>query len=445
LGYGNEGDSWLNAIAAERIWQVGEYIRSRSVGFPLYELMISPLVHYGGWYLSNLLSVISGISCIIALFYLSDQGELYHPLFVICSIAFLPLFITNSSSTIDYIPALSFLIWAYVAVINDRYSLAAVLVGIACGFRLTSALYIIPCIIYCFKRTGSLLITFRMGAMATFTGILAFSPALFKFGIKYPYGPISYGYILAIVFGTYYLLSLFGVIQTLIIFTIIIYLFIYAIKTNSVYLHSADCLFHLTVIVVWIALFWLLPHKPEYLLPMVPSIILLIDKLSSNKYCIVVLLLLLSYNFISFDVVGGESGSRNISPSIKIGYTINRIQNRIFQLSIRKIATEFVTDRPTVLMLGASWIAGVNNKWIYDEKYKMYRQKDGNLFVSGRIRDERKLRELTSQGFRLVVWNKEKWEYFRTKNQFWRNYVEIVYELKEFFNLPINSEVETVK
>jgi hypothetical protein len=153
----------------------------------------------------------------------------------------------------------------------------------------------------------------------------------------------------------------------------------------------------------------------------------------------------LSYHFISLDVVGGESGSRKMSPSIEVGYTINNIQCRIFKLSIRKIATEFVADRPTVLMYGVSWITAVNNKWVFDEKYKMFRQKDGNLFVSGRIRKEDRLRELKSQGFRLVVWNNEKWEYERTQNDFWRNYVEIVYELKDFFNLPVREEIELVK
>lgn len=443
LGYGTHNDSWTVALISEEIWQKGEYIASRSTGFPLFELSITPLVHLGGWYLANLLSVLFGIIIVFALFYLSDKNQLKHPLLVILSIAFLPIIITNASSTVDNIPALAFLIWAYCEVISGRYYLSAILVGIACGFRPTSGLYIIPCMVYCYKKEMNLPAPLKMGVIATLVGVIAYSPVLFKYGLLSPYQAItkSINMITIVLVGGYSFLGLFGILPTIIIMGVILY-FILKPK-NPEYLNSPDYYFHLTVIAVFIILFCFAPYKPYYLLPIVPSVILIIDKITTKKIFLALTILLLSYHLISFDLKAGVSGEEYISPSINRGHTIKDIQDRVFKLSTRKLATNYIADQPTVLMLGHFWIAGANKEWVFDEKERMLRQKNGNLYVSKRILEEPWLKELKEKGFRLVVWNKEKWEYIRSGNKIWRNYVEVIDDLDDFFGVHVKGKRET--
>ena len=92
-------------------------------------------------------------------------------------------------------------------------------------------------------------------------------------------------------------------------------------------------------------------------------------------------------------------------------------------------------------MTGESWIASANESWIFDPTRKIYKQKVGNLYVSGLILDENRLRALRAEGFRLVVWNGDKAEYVITRNAYWRNYVEVIDDLDDFFGQPIAGKI----
>lgn len=90
-------------------------------------------------------------------------------------------------------------------------------------------------------------------------------------------------------------------------------------------------------------------------------------------------------------------------------------------------------------MFGSSWIPVSKEAWVYDNKYNMYRQRDGKLFVSDRILDLSRLRTLSEAGFRLVVWRGAKWEYLRTNMSGWQDYVETVDDLSSFFGMRLQG------
>ena len=97
--------------------------------------------------LSNQLSVLGGLAILAVLFYLAKIGELRHPKTVVAAIAFLPIVLKNASMTIDFIPALAFLWWSYAMYRRDRLNLAAIFLGIACGFRPSSIVFMLPLLI----------------------------------------------------------------------------------------------------------------------------------------------------------------------------------------------------------------------------------------------------------------------------------------------------------
>ena len=81
LGYGSDVDAWIVANNGEQIWESHTYTKSRSMGFPLFELAITPLVHLGGWAASNLASVVAGLTFVGAVWALVRLQHLRHPKF----------------------------------------------------------------------------------------------------------------------------------------------------------------------------------------------------------------------------------------------------------------------------------------------------------------------------------------------------------------------------
>lgn len=439
FGYGSDGDAWLVARAAEVMWETGKYVASRSTGFPLHEILVTPAVHLGGWYAANLISLVAGAALLLAVFHLGRRRALRHPILVVLSLSFLPVVVTNSSSTMDYLPALALMLWAYAAVLDGRYVLCGVLIGVACGFRPTSGLFVIPCVLYAYASTRRLTTVITLGGVATGTGILAFAPVLVTYGLRLPSESIQLGPVLHVLNFGYNALELFGALQTIALIGALWYLLERTARSAPEYFRTPHFQFHAANVALWIGLFAAMPHEPEYLLPLVPSVVLLVDALASRRVSAVVCAVLLSYHVVGLNVLGGTSGERQFLLAIEPGDTVTDLRARVFQLSTRTAATEYGAARPTVLMLGYYWIPTGNDRWTFDPDFGMYRQRSGALFVAQPIRDERQLRRLSEAGFRLVVWNDAKWQYMRGGSAVWKQYVEVVDDLDGFFGRPIQG------
>jgi hypothetical protein len=421
------------------MWQTGHYVRSRTSGFPLFELAVTPLVNVGQWYLSNLLPLAFGLIAILAFLSLGRKGELRSPFLATLSFAFLPVVVKNSASTMDYIPALALLMWAYMALLERKWLWAGALIGLACGFRLTSGLFIIPsCLYICFveRRFAPPL---RVLGIAAAAGLIAYSPVLLTYGVVSPrhwipdIGPDLRSRLLS---GGYYALSLFGIVQTVLLCCTFL---IWAVRRARDTADWPFAAFHIANIAVWLGLFAVLPDEPEYLLPLVPSVILLLDRVVDKKTFALIAVVLLSYHFVQLDAVGGSSGERQVNVHIGPGFTLRDVQDRRFKLSVRRAAAGYVAPQKTVLMAGSSWIPVGSDEWTYDTLYGMYRQRHGELFLSGPILDEPTLERLRESGFRLVVWSDSKWEYMRVCAFNWRRYVDVVDNLSDFFGVPIQG------
>jgi hypothetical protein len=436
LGYGSDGDAWRVARNAQSIWTTGQYTVSRTTGFPLFELLTTPLVMIGKWYLSNMIAVISGITSILAFLRLAHKNHLRNPTLAVIGFAFLPVFTASASSTMDYIPALALLLWAYLTMLERRWIWAAVLIGAACGFRLTSGLFVIPVAVYAFLETRQLAVMFKVAAVAFVCGILAYSPVLINYGILLPGYEGRYGIETRMLVTGYNLVMVFGVVQTIAICIALASPFRGWIRSR---LSDTILTFHFVNIAVWVLFFLLMGDEPEYLMPAIPSIVLALDRTLSRSLFGAVVALLLSYSIVQFDVLGGESGKRSVRPEIRSGFTVIDVRDRMFKLSTRSAATKYVAPESTVLMYGKSWIPVSNEQWVFDKKYDMYRQRDGRLFVADRILDLNRLRELSDSGFRLVVWRGEKWEYVRTNMTGWQDYVETADDLSDFFGVELRG------
>lgn len=435
FSYGSDPDSGRLAEAATKIWEYKEYFRSRTGGHPLYEIMISPLVVTGQWYLSNLLSVYFGFSILLALIYLSRNEEFNYPLLVILSIAFAPVFIKNATSTMDYMSALAFLTWSYVLMRQNKYFYAAILIGLAAGCRPISGLMVIPLVIYAWSNGKSWYDLLKIYLLAVVVGLIVYLPLLLTYGIpgsSYMPGELK----MIILRGGYYFLSFFGLIASLIIFPSLIYVF-YSSRKDF----SSFKLFHFSNILIWFILFSYMPYEPEYLLPSLLSIILLFDKYLNYKVFLLSTILILSYHVIKIEMMAGSSGERYVKPSIDEGYTIEEAKHRVFQKSLREVATNFNVDQPTILYFGDAFIQIANDRWYYDEKLKLYKQRNGLLYIHrGHITCEEHKKYYKS-GFTNIIWNDTKFGRATCKDE--TKYYKIIYNLNDYFNTHINGKLIT--
>jgi hypothetical protein len=434
LGYGTDIDGWQVAHAARAMWERKEYVASRTTGFPLHEILATPLVHFGSWYLSNQLSIVAGLAFLGALFALAERGHLRHPRITVPAIALHPLIIVNGSSTMDYMPAVALLLWAYFAMVERRAILCAVLVGIACGFRPSSALFMIPVLAFVLRRDRSMAVAIRMVIVSAVTAVVAYSPALLQYGIRSPYGFVPIARTTQLAKWGFYLLELFGALQTLVLGGIAVHLLRRARREGSPFLASDVFLFHVVNIATWIGVFLILPEEPSYLLPMLPSALLLLDGLADAFAMRLALGAVLSYHLVSVNLLGGASGRRSVGLSLAPGLTIADARERVFMLSYRQIASDFDAKRPTLLMFGLYWTCFDNPDWVsFDPAHSIYKQRFGQLYVSNPILEEDALRPLHDQGIQPFVWRGREWEYVRTHSTALGREVEEIDDLGSFF------------
>ncbi len=430
LGYGSDYDAWRAAMTAEKLWTSGVYTPSRSLGFPLYELMITPLVALGGWALSNLLALAAGLIIFLALRRLARAGHFRHSRLVIAALLFMPVFFKNATVTMDYLPALACLIWSYLFLQERAPGKAALLIGLSAGFRPTGLLFLLPLLLQLrlTGRDGRAL--WRAALLCAAAALPAYSPVFFAqdFGAPAPAPRSSLLQHFGLV--AFHGLRFLGVVQSL----LLLLLSAFTLRRRPQPSAPAGFTpFHLLNIVLWAGLFLLLPDEPEYLLPALPSLLFLLDRFLERRSFAAAVAILLSCHVVQLELRPDLPDTLRLHPRLAAGYTIEEINDRIFKLSSRRIASNFRPEQPTCLMFGLPWIPAVNPDWVYDAELGVYKQREGKFCLSGRITDRRQIERLKQRGMRLVAWRLAVWDYLRTGSEAWGDDVELLEDLRSLF------------
>jgi hypothetical protein len=146
-GYGTKPDAWRIALSGYWLWDNHEFYPSRLPGYPVPELSYA-LVVKGGWVATNSLTV--AVSLLGLWFFANIVRELKLPnaALIVVGFAFQPLLWINSMNTMDYAWALTFIMGAYYFVITEETGFAGLMLGLAIGSRLPSAVMLLPLAAY---------------------------------------------------------------------------------------------------------------------------------------------------------------------------------------------------------------------------------------------------------------------------------------------------------
>jgi hypothetical protein len=168
--YGADPDAYRVVAAAEKIAETGRYVESRLPGYPIHELGMALLVRGGPAATNGATAAFSAAAAVLMALIMRHVG-VSHYLLGCLAFALAPVVYIASTSSIDYVWAMAFVLAATYAVLRVKPVSAGALMGVAVGCRLTSGIMVAPLAVLLWSSVGFR--GRRFGAALTFGGVAA--------------------------------------------------------------------------------------------------------------------------------------------------------------------------------------------------------------------------------------------------------------------------------
>lgn len=358
LGYGADDDAWRVASAGKSLLESGAYSSSRFPGYPLFEIVNSPLIAAGGWYLSNAATIIVSLLLLLVFWKTARAAGAGSPRLLTVLFGFFPLFFINSTNTMDYLWALLFIMLSWYLLLKRRVPLAALCLGVSVGFRLTSCIFAVPFTIYLlFSGRGRSAVPFL--SLAAVIALLSFSPPLFTYGLgtfkfyKSPRYELSH--------IPYFLVYSVGILPAIVL------VYGAARKVGPFFgaLRGGDpiVLSCTASIIAVLVVFSLAPLEKTYTIPMFPFLFLLMDRFFGRKLLAAFTVLALLYGLVMVEVKDESSlDTIRVAPHIASGLVTRDYRDRREQLRLRErlapfLVRKFGAEKPALFVTG--WRVGL--------------------------------------------------------------------------------------
>ena len=280
VSLGGDRDAWSTGLVAGKISQTFVYEASRLPGYPFVEIFSSVFAGSPIW-VFNLLTAIMSALCATYFYLLLKQLHARLPLVFTFTFALSVTVFIESLQLMDYLWALTFIVASFYYSTKQKYFLSGLCLGLAVACRITSGAMVLPLLMlsyHNFKENRQTIIAFIVGGIVPV--FLFFLPVFYTYGLSF------FGY-----YGDNSQLSLRLVLRSVSVklwgypgaLGLIIafgYAFFFRKKVYDTKMISI-CL---VVMVIYILAFLKLPHETAYLLPMVPFVLILLDRVVSNQW-----------------------------------------------------------------------------------------------------------------------------------------------------------------
>lgn len=274
FGHGTDPDAWRVAMTAYHLLETGDFFPSRLPGNPGHELLMTLFIP-GGWIATNIATALASLGGVWLFAQIIRRLALPNSGLLVIGFAFAPLLVINSISTMDYMWTLTLLLGAYYSVLTGRPLLAGLILGLAVGFRLHSAILWLP-MVYLMLREGRRheIIPFSLAAGGV--ALLSFSPVLAVYGthfMNYYDAPVPWQEVLRLL-GK----EALGVIGGLGVIAGIVLSLPRFKRLLPDLASNAHIGVWLAIIVLYFISFTRLPHEIAYLVPVFPFGLLLLGR-----------------------------------------------------------------------------------------------------------------------------------------------------------------------
>jgi hypothetical protein len=323
-GYGDN----LNNYGMLRSWQVmvanGIYTPSRFQGNLPSELIIGTLASLFGPYGPNSFSLIMSIFALCLSFYFFYQlnQDWKTSALAVATIAANPSWVNASSTSMDYVHPIPIFLFGLFLLQKQWTVIAAVLFAIAGGDRISYVPMGLLALCWAWRREidpGRRKLILQSLVVFAVIGGLIYVPVFISSHLRLTFlgsarPPQSQGLFGYAARWAYKLLYLYGVLGTMVVAAILATLFL-ARRLDSHIVNSDEGTFLATcvlVIVYHLILFFYIPVRVEYLLPLLIGVAgIFVVKNASAVLMVVVIIAELSYWFVSIDLLRIEHQNDN--------------------------------------------------------------------------------------------------------------------------------------
>ncbi len=180
-GFGMDPDTYRVLDAARAIRDGAFYEASRFPGYPVYEYLVA-LLPASPWVLNGLSALATSVSTIIVALILRE-AKVQDAFAYALAFAMVPIVFLASTMTMDYALALSFILAATWLAQTGRAGAAGMCLGLAIGTRITSGLVGLPLLFLLAATVPGRAHTLRFAGMAAVTGATFYVPVFVTYGL----------------------------------------------------------------------------------------------------------------------------------------------------------------------------------------------------------------------------------------------------------------------
>lgn len=375
LSPGLDPDAWRMLLSAEHIAATHTYVASRLPGYPIPELVFSLPGGRPIWFCVGLTFFITVGGC-VAYYNLLKTVGIKDRLLVTLAFVCTPVVFINSFTTMDYLWAISFALASFYAASIRRPIVSGLLLGLAVGCRITTALMAVPLVLLLSFVHSDKKLRLRQTtlflAFAGITSLVSFGPVIRAYGAAFLQhsGALSTSIISSaklITVDTFGIPGVLGFLAAL-IFQIV--------RKDSSRDYSLQVQEHwktvsLVVVVLYGILFAALPLEAGYLIPLLPFLLLLLRfYFSRTSFRILAFSLLLSPFLLSVDAVDRPWSPMPSALSIPIvvkqrklaidflnGPLLHDLHKRASEVKFAESVLEWALAQPdTALLVAGVWM-----------------------------------------------------------------------------------------
>jgi hypothetical protein len=355
-GYGTDPDAWRVALSATYLRDHGNYSPSRLPGYPLHEFVTWLTVQHG-WVWSNLSTVAISLAGVLVFALLVRKLDLPNRGVLVLAFAFAPLLWINSTTTIDYMWALTFLMGSYLALLYGAPAVAGASLGLAAGFRLTS-LFMLPVFWLLIRRTRQQNQVRPLMVTALALALGAYTPVLMKYGLNF-FNFYDQKVPLA-EFIRHLGKDGLGVIGALAVVVAILFSLPRLRSLPRDVLHDPQVMTWVAAIAIFFVSYTRLPHEIAYLIPLFPFGFFLMARYMSRGVLAACLAVIVLAGFIDITTPGEDTGIHaSTFTSARLGQgmllsDLDTMRNQTaFANEVRQLTlTNVNIQRPAVVAIG---------------------------------------------------------------------------------------------
>jgi hypothetical protein len=379
LGYGADGDAWRVAKSAKTLWHDGIYAPSRFPGFPLYEMINAPIIGPGGSLASNIATLIVFILAVLLFREIVRRMQIPSGNILVWTFAFMPILWKNSTSTMDYIWGLALLLLAYLVFFKGNKYAAALIIGLAAATRLTHCIFVLPLFFLLEKEHRWKTITW-MGLTTAATVCVCYLPVILRPAyigdLQFYIADIRHYTVLQMTaFFLYRGTYAFGLIGVL----AIIALTALSVKNIAAMVDSRNRYFLvcITAIILFAIVFFPVADEKEYVIPVIPFLLILIGLVFRRKFVVISCVCLLSYSFINVDLIAHGFRTQRFQPAVTQGFVVKDHFDRTKVFAVRERFSNYPYADSSIVMIAMGPQFYLENPYIRhtSEEEKMFAER----------------------------------------------------------------------